>query len=138
LELFLPLRFQTHATVARRGGRRDPARVLRRGDDDCVTHSPLPLTYRESRRRDARRRCSPDSQLYRYSGRCWTLPATDATDIAEGVLGDDVTYASIFNFTALFELETDPSETTDLKFVYPDKVRGRDGHGDGVRSSQSL
>ena len=88
------------------------------------------------RQHDARVRVQP--RLPRTAGRALlTLPIEWADDIGgDGLYGGD--YAEAFNFTALYELESDPYETTDLQASRPDVparapgLRGR-GAPDGRR-----
>ena len=77
--------------------------------------------------------CNPDSAAYRSAGRCFTLPTEWADDIGgDGLYGGD--YAEAFNFTALYELESDPYETTDLQASRPDVfARALELFADAVR-----
>ena len=64
--------------------------------------------------------CSPDSDEYRYGARCWTLPQQYAEAVYEGT---SPSYAGVFNHSALYELESDPDESDDLKEIFPDKYQ---------------
>ena len=77
--------------------------------------------------------CNPDSAAYRSAGRCFTLPTEWADYIGgDGLYGGD--YAKAFNFTALYELESDPYETTDLQASRPDVfARALELFADAVR-----
>lgn len=60
--------------------------------------------------------CRPDSDNYKESSVCgYTLPSSYAS-LAHTAGGTESEYAAYFNQTQLFDVLTDPSETTDLKY----------------------